>query len=223
MHHTITTMNHLELFSGTFSFGKITSQYYDKIVSLDRDIGDTCPLKSGYKSRHHHQDDILKWDYKQYPKHHFHLITASPCCVYWSRLRQCNIGRKMKNSNQIYTREMIDNDILEIGIPMIDKVFEIMDYFQPNYYIIENPYTGRMKEYINDLIPLYVVDYCRYGFDYRKRTIFWTNIEGFESKLCQCESKKHAAYVSQSGGGSNRLPRYRIPLSLIDGLDVLTL
>jgi hypothetical protein len=125
----------------------------------------------------------------------------------------------MKNSNQNYTREMIDNDILKIGIPMIDKVFEIMDYFQPNYYIIENPYTGRMKEYINDLIPLYVVEYCRYGFDYRKMTIFWTNIESFESKICNCHLPKHLRVVTNL----DLQLRYKKSPLLIDNLIMLNL
>ena len=31
---------------------------------------------------------------------------------------------------------------------MVDKIIEIIEYFKPNYYWIENPQTGGMKYYI---------------------------------------------------------------------------
>ena len=108
---------------------------------------------------------------------------------------------------------------------MVDKVFEIIDYFNPQYYIIENPKNGKMKEYINDLIPYYDIDYCRYSdWGYKKTTRFWTNIEGLEFIPCnnKCDnmvalSTKHTKDVTKDfGGGSNRLPRYRIPEKLIE-------
>ena len=49
---------------------------------------------------------------------------------------------------------------------MVDKVLEILDYFNPDYYIIENPETSQMVKYINNLIPNYVLYYCNYGYDY---------------------------------------------------------
>jgi len=176
-------MNHLELFSGTHSFGKVSSKYGYDVISLDRDLKAECPFKSGYKSKNHIQEDIMTWNYKQYPTRYFDIITASPVCLWWSHLRHSNKGRFNKSLGRKLTAEDIENDIIEYGIPMVDKVFEIIDYFKPKYYIIENPQTGRMKEYINDLIPFVDVDYCQYGLPYKKRTRFWTNIE-IEPKLC---------------------------------------
>ncbi len=66
---------------------------------------------------------------------------------------------------------------------MVDTVFEIINYFKPKYWWIENPQTGRMKEYIT--LPFYDIDYCKYSdWGYKKRTRFWTNIEDFDAKLC---------------------------------------
>tara|TARA_R100000654_G_scaffold37795_2_gene63391 strand:- start:5923 stop:6699 length:777 start_codon:yes stop_codon:yes gene_type:complete len=176
-------MKHLELFSGTHSFGKISSKLGYDVISLDRDLGAECPFGSGYVSKNHIKTDIMTWNYKQYPKGHFHIVTASPVCLWWSLLRHCRKGSFDKKLGRKLTAEDIENDIIELGIPMVEKVFEIIDYFEPKYYIIENPQTGRMKEYINDLIPFIDIDYCKYGLPYQKRTRFWTNIE-IEGKLC---------------------------------------
>ena len=213
-------MNHLELFSGTHSFGKASSKIGYNVVSLDRDLGDSCPFKTGYKSGHHIKEDILTWDYKQYPRNHFKLITASPVCLWWSICRLSWIGRKIKaHGDTIITREILNNDIELYGVPMVDKIFEIIDYFKPEFYIIENPLTGSMKDYINDGIPYYDVDYCRYGFKYKKPTRFWTNIPNLQFN--KCNHKKHEMAIGrqdkkQKGPGLKQ--RYSIPLELIDKL-----
>ena len=52
-------------------------------------------------------------------------------------------------------------------------------------YILENPQTGllRRQSFMQRLA--YVDgDYCCYGFDYRKRTRFWTNRQGLGLKMC---------------------------------------
>tara|TARA_R110000782_G_scaffold155304_1_gene247559 strand:+ start:23 stop:667 length:645 start_codon:yes stop_codon:yes gene_type:complete len=209
-------MNHLELFSGTHSFGKVSSKIGFNVISLDRDLGDT---NDGYTSKTHIKEDILTWDYKKYPKGHFKLITASPVCAWWSNLRRCWIGRKLKaHGNTIITKEIIDKDIEKYGVPMVDKVFEIIDYFNPDYYVIENPKTGRMKDYINNLIPYYDVDYCRYGFNYKKPTRFWTNIKGLEFN--KCNHKKHIGNIGDKtiGNVCNKKDIYRIPSKLIEKL-----
>ena len=176
-------MNHLELFSGTHSFGKVSSSLGYNVYSLDRDLGDT---NNGYTSQHHFKEDILTWDYKQFDRGFFKIITASPVCMWWSHLRKSWIGRTLKaHGDTIITAEILNEDIEKYGVPMIDKVFEIIDYFNPQYYIIENPKSGKMKNYINDLIPYYDVDYCRYSdWGYKKTTRFWTNIPGLEFIPC---------------------------------------
>ncbi len=185
-------MNHLELFSGTHSFGKVSSELGYNVVSLDRDLKAECPFKSGYVSETHIQEDIMTWDYKKdYNPGDFQLITASPVCMWWSNLRTCWIGRKIKShGDKIITKEILENDIEKYGKPMVDKVREIINYFNPDYYIIENPQTGKMKTYITDL-PFYDVDYCKYSdWGYKKKTRFWTNIEGFIPMICKndCEN-----------------------------------
>tara|TARA_R110001592_G_C13047937_1_gene739888 strand:+ start:299 stop:1078 length:780 start_codon:yes stop_codon:yes gene_type:complete len=190
-------MNHLELFSGTHSFGKVSSLNGFNVYSLDRDLGAKCPF-SNYECKNHFKEDIMTWDYKQYPKGFFKIITASPVCLWWSRLRYTWVGRKLKGMDEPLTKEDIDNDILILGIPMIDKVFEIIDYFNAEYFIIENPATGRMKDYINELIPFYDIDYCKYSnWGYKKTTRFWTNIEGLEFNKCKNDCENMVTFNNQ--------------------------
>ncbi len=207
-------MNHLELFSGTHSFGKVSSKAGYNVVSVDRDLGEKCPFGTGYISQKHIRADILTWNYKQYPRNHFRLITASPVCMWWSHLRTSWIGRKIKaHGDTIITPEILNEDIAKYGVPMVDKVMEILDYFNPNYFIIENPKNGRMKEYISDLIPYYDVDYCMYGFTYKKSTRFWTNIPNIT--FCNCEHKKHS-YTLGHSSNMGLANKYKIPTELIE-------
>lgn len=182
-------MRVLELFSGTGSIGKICAERDHECISVDNTLPATINA------------DILTWDYKVYPVGHFDLITASPVCAWWSVLRNSWIGRSG------YTKESLQDDIDTKGKPMVDKVIEILNYFQPDYYWIENPQSGKMKTYITEL-PYYDVDYCMYAnWGYKKRTRFWTNIEGFEAKTCNkaCGNMEGRSHKKDMGGSSGKL------------------
>ena len=202
----------LELFSGTGSISKVCLERGWDVVSLDRD------MKADI------QEDIMTWDYKKdYKPGDFDIITASPVCLWWSKLRNSWIGRKMKAHDKTFTKELLLEDIEKYGKPMVDKVREIIDYFKPKYWWIENPHTGKMKEYITDL-DYYDIDYCKYSnWGYKKRTRFWTNIKGFEPKRCNkdCGSYGKNGHIKQIGhysDRSTRYERYRIPFKIIRGL-----
>ena len=186
--------NHLELFSGTHSFGKVSCKKYN-VVSLDMNLDEKCPF-TDYVSKNHIKEDIMTWDYKNYKIKNFDLITASPVCLWWSTLRNTWIGRKLKaHGDKIITKEILQEDIDKYGKPMVDKVIEIIEYFKPKYWIIENPQTGKMKHYIKEKYPNYNIfydfDYCKYSnFGYKKRSRFWTNIKDIKPLLCKndCEN-----------------------------------
>lgn len=186
----------LELFSGTHSIGKEAHKKGYEVYSLDKDLGAGCPFGTEYKSYKHFQEDILTWNYKQYPKGYFHLITASPVCLWWSPLQRTWIGRKRKGMDRPFTAQDIQDNINKYGKPMVDKVREIINYFEPKYYCIENPATGSMKKYITDL-PFHIVDYCKYApeWGYKKSTILWTNIK-IKPKICKKDCK--AMYITKT-------------------------
>ena len=182
-------MRLLELFSGTHSIGKVAKIRDIDVISLDRDLGHL----EGSDINNHIKEDILNWDYKVYPSGYFDIITASPVCVFWSILRSCWIGRKCKTINpdgSIVTMKDLERDINQFGKPMVDTVFKILDYFKPKYWWVENPQTGKMKRYIEQIKPdvkWVDVDYCKYGFEYKKRTRFWisNSLTDFIPKLCK--------------------------------------
>ena len=164
-------MRVLELFSGTGSVGNVCKSMNYDVVSLDLDF--TADINV----------DILDWSYTEYPVGYFDIIWASPPCTTFSNLRRSWIGRKLKkHGDKVITKEILDLDMME-GVKLLNKTKEITKYFQPRYWFIENPATGRMKEF-NTELPFYDVDYCKYGFAYKKRTRIWTNLQNFNAQRC---------------------------------------
>jgi hypothetical protein len=222
----IEIMKVLELFSGTHSIGVVCKELNYEVISVDRDIGDTCEkINPSYKSRHHIKTDIMTWNYKEFSEGSFDIITASPVCTWWSNIRKCNYGKVLKGYNQPFSEKIYLQDIDKYGKPMVNKVFEIIDYFKPKYWWIENPKTSLMWKYIKEIKPHYdnynSFDYCKFSnFGYKKSTIFLSNIPNLKGVACKndcgnIKNMKHLSSVEASGGGSNRLERYRIPKELV--------
>tara|TARA_R110000803_G_scaffold53462_1_gene109716 strand:+ start:1005 stop:1868 length:864 start_codon:yes stop_codon:yes gene_type:complete len=165
-------MNVLELFSGTKSIGKVCKQLGWESVSVDMIL----PAD--------HQVDIMNFNYKQYPKDHFDIVWASPPCTAYSNLQSCWLGRKKKDGN-VFTKEIMEADMNEADM-IVKKTLEIINYFDCEYWFMENPATGKLKsrEFMKD-IPFYDVSYCMYSdWGYEKRTRIWTNKKDWDNKIC---------------------------------------
>ena len=216
----------LELFSGTHSVGKCCESLGWNVVSLDLEL----PAD--------HQIDIMNFDYKQYPQNSFDIIWASPPCTYYSQLQNCWIGRKIRDGT-IVSKEWIEEQRKESD-KLIRKTLEIIDYFKPEYWFMENPQRGQLKdrEVVKGL-NYYDVSYCMYSdWGYEKRTRIWTNKKNWNNLICDksgscgnmierkhkkvCDGgydkRRHSNCVQNVGGGTNRLDRYRIPPDLIYSL-----
>jgi hypothetical protein len=114
---------------------------------------------------------------------------------------------------------------------VVERTLDILCYFQPKYFCIENPQTGLLKEqWFMDVIPYRDVDYCKYGMPYRKRTRMWNNITSWNPKpLClrDCgsmnnERTRHIAMAQRGpslrAGRDNRQAQtelYRVPDGLV--------
>ncbi len=199
-------MKLLELFSGTGSVGKVARDLDWEVTSVDisDELGHVDILT-----------DIMKWDYKVYAPNHFDIIWGSPPCASFSKFQNCRIGIGGR------TMETLRANMHAVGVPLLMKLLEIIAYFQPTFYFIENPQTGRMKEFLS--LPHYDVDYCRYGYKYRKRTRIWTNVVGFSDKLCEGEGKCHGVENGKHkqqviGANTTLAERYSIPRTLIEDL-----
>ena len=172
-------MNVLELFCGTKSVGKCCEELGWNVVSLDWES----------KFNPTHNCDILEFDYKQYPKDYFDIIWASPDCRFYSKLQNTWIGRRKKDGIMT-TRETIEEN-RKNSDKLIYKCWEIIDYFNPHYWFLENPLsTLKDREVMKDK-PYYIVDYCKYcDWGYRKRTCIWTNKKDFKPLICNkdCEN-----------------------------------
>ena len=207
-------MNVLELFCGTGSVGKVCEELGHNVISVD--------LESKFKPTH--ICNILEFDYKQYPKDHFDIVWGSPPCTEYSVLKYSHLGRTIKGS--IYTKERLEKDMEEAD-KLVLRTLEIINYFNPHYYFIENPF-GRLKD--RDIMkdkPYYVVDYCRYSdWGYKKRTCIWTNKKDFKPLRCnkECGNMIDGHHKNNLGNDFHKTKsftlheKYRIPPDLIYSL-----
>jgi len=193
-------MRVLELYCGTKSVGKVWEKYGWEVVSVD-----IVP-----KRKPTILVDVLEWNFREaFPTGHFDVIWSSPPCTTFSILQYSNIGRKMSDG-RIKTHQIIEDNIENIGIPLLRKTEEIIQYFNPRFWFMENPQTGRMKQYT--IFPNFTdVSYCSYGFPYRKKTRIWSNTD-YKGVCCKCP--KHEGTVQDV----SLLNRYSIPPMLIDSI-----
>ena len=140
-------MRILELFAGTGSVGNVARQMGFDVVSLDRDMAAEI------------QCDVMDWDFREYETKHFDIIWASPPCTEYSKCKTVGV-RDIEGSNKV-----------------VERTLDIIEYFEPKYWILENPQTGLLKDQLCMYgLPYEDVDYCKYGMDYRKRTRIWNNV-----------------------------------------------
>tara|TARA_R110000787_G_scaffold234035_4_gene340918 strand:+ start:596 stop:1222 length:627 start_codon:yes stop_codon:yes gene_type:complete len=205
-------MRVLELFSGTGSISKICDELDWECVSIDINNDFSTPTI---------MTDIMIWNYKKdFPTGYFDLITASPPCSTFSNLRRSWIGKKLKYFGDIIvTKEMLDKDMIDTGLPLVLKMREIIDFYKPKSFWIENPKSSKMKEFITDL-PYEDIAYCQYGYLYQKNTRFWNNFN-FRGK--KCNHKKHSNPIGVLGDNISLSEKYSLPPELVRELLISSL
>ena len=145
----------LELFCGTKSFGNFAELEKYSVISLD--------IESKYNPTI--LTDILEWDYKQFPVGFFDIIWSSP----YSVMQNIHVGRSMTGEELEKKRSFSDK--------LVIRTFEIIDYFKPRVWYMENPFTSCLKnrDFMQDK-DYCIGDYCKYSdWGYKKPTIFFTN------------------------------------------------
>ena len=197
-------MRLLELFCGTKSISKVFKDDCSEIITLD--------ILDKYNPTF--CCSILDWDYTKYPTEYFDYIHASPPCIAYSQLQQTFYGRRKRNN---LTGEMciwtpqLHNEFLLVMDKLIDRTIEIIEYFKPKFYTIENPYHTKFNNIKNRPImkeknlPYTIVNYCMYQHEIKKPTIIFNNFN-LELKLCSGvnETHRHTCYRQYSGRNSSR-------------------
>ena len=162
----------------------------DEVISVD--------MNSDFNPTH--LVSIFDFDYKQYD--FFDYIHASPPCKWYSGLQTVN---------EIMVEE--ESDVL------VKKALEIIHYFNPNYWTMENPMSRSslaltkrpfMSEYNYT-----TCSYCMYDYPIRKNTIFFNN---FNLQLNDCDKTHiHRTLGNNDAGREIHMTlyeKYRIPHTL---------
>lgn len=165
----------LELFCGTKSVGKIFETEGYEVISLDYNK----------KFNATHIEDILEWDYKQYPSNYFDVIWASPDCTTWSFAT----GGKYRTKASIYGLNNKFQENATFANNMILRVIDIIKYFNSPSWFIENPrgllkYFPPFQEFIKEknanMTLVYYANYNNWGFP--KPTHIWSNLKLWDNE-----------------------------------------
>ena len=189
----------LELFSGTGSMARAFRARGWRVTSVDLDPSAFPTICC----------DILELEVEEILEYgNVDLIWASPPCTHYSCARtNARTGRDLEGSDAL-VRKVLD---------LADQLF--------CYFLLENPHSGLLKTrpVVQDL-RMCVLDYCRYGTPYRKRTGVWTNTD-FEpqrplyNKDCaSSDGRRHTRRAQRAGPGWHHTlaELYAIPGELCD-------
>jgi hypothetical protein len=156
-------MRVLDLCSGTQSLKSVVEKMGGEYISVDfrKETNPTYCV------------DILFWDYKSVLKQgDIDFVWFSPDCSPYSSVRTT-----AKTHRDLYKA----NALVEAGL-------DIIQYLKATNWTIENPKTGWLKFQPQMQGLLFVdVDYCQYGFEYKKPERLWLNeslANNFNGKTC---------------------------------------
>lgn len=197
-------MKVLELFAGSRSVGKVADKMGYQVFSSDYEAFEGID----------YQIDILQFDVNKVPFKP-DIIWASPPCTGFS---VAAIGRNWEKTE---TDAIPKTETARLGIEFVKKTIEIINYFKPKYFFIENPRGMLRTLEIMKQFKRQSVTYCQYGDERMKPTDIWTNSETWTPRpMCKNGDKCHisAPRGSRTGtqGLANAYERSKIPEQLCE-------
>ena len=161
------------------------------------------------KSSASHIMDVLLWKYRDYPPGYFNFIWASPPC------------KEFSMAHSVGERNLV------LGDALAKRTIEIIEYFSPDVWFLENPHNGRFAlrkrpymakwaKYLNK------THYCMYGTPFKKTESIYCNQP---LELLECNHTKHDVYAQSGrskdgtpGVGNTKKVLYPIPEPLLRAL-----
>ena len=192
-------MNVLELFAGSRSIGKQAEKLGMNVFSSDINNFEGIDYVV----------NILEFDVTQVPFKP-DIIWASPPCTSFS---VASIGHHWTGGKGAYIPK---TDGARLGLELVKKTIEIIEYFQPTFWFMENPRGVLRKLPVVQGLPRKTITYCQYGDERMKPTDIWTNSILWEPRpMCKNGDPCHvtAPRGSRTGtqGRSNAYERSKIP------------
>ena len=195
-------MKVLELFAGSRSVGKIAEELGMEVFSSDLIEFEGI----------HYPISILDFDVSKVPFQP-DIIWASPPCTGFS---VAAIGHHWAGGKGAYIPK---TETAKLGIELVKKTLEIIEYFQPTFWFMENPRGVLRKLDVVKGLNKQSVTYCQYGDERMKPTDIWTNsIMWVPRPMCKNGDPCHVAAPrgSRTGtqGRANAYERSKIPEEL---------
>lgn len=195
-------MKLLELFAGSRSIGKIAESLGIEVFSSD--INKFTGID--------YVVDILNFDYNKVTFSPT-IIWASPPCTAFS---VASIGYHWTGGKYAYVPK---TETAILGLKIVKKTIDIIDFYKPKFWFIENPRGLLRKMEIMQGYERKTITYCQYGDERMKPTDIWTNCLKWKPKpMCKNGDNCHvsAPRGSRTGtqGRKNAYERSKIPSKL---------
>jgi hypothetical protein len=195
-------MKVLELFAGSRSIGKASNILGYQVFSTDIEKFKNIDYII----------NILDFDINKVPFQP-DIIWASPPCTGFS---VAALGHHWTGGKNAYIPK---TDTAKLGIELAKKTIEIINYFKPKYFFIENPRGLLRKMDFMDNFKRQSITYCQYGDTRMKPTDIWTNSEKWIPRpMCKNGDSCHIAAPRGSRTGTqglkNAYERSKIPYNL---------
>jgi hypothetical protein len=195
-------MKVLELFAGSRSIGKASEILGYQVFSSDLINFEKIDYVTS----------ILDFDINKVPFQP-DIIWASPPCTGFS---VAALGHHWTGGKNAYIPK---TETAKLGIELAKKTIEIINYFKPKYFFIENPRGLLRKMDFMDNFIRQSITYCQYGDTRMKPTDIWTNSEKWIPRpMCKNGDDCHIAAPRGSRTGTQGLKgsyeRSKIPEDL---------